>query len=98
MIEFGDQVERLLEGPRPLPLVLAGDPVLRTPAAPYDFSLPGPLWSELLAAMRQTMHSAPGVGLAAPQIGLGIRVAVIEDRADVTPELAAEKQRYPTPA
>jgi peptide deformylase len=95
MIEFGDQVERLLEGPRPLPLVLAGDPVLRTPAAPYDFSLPGPLWSELLAAMRQTMHSAPGVGLAAPQIGLGIRVAVLEDPALVPPEIAVERDRFP---
>jgi len=96
--ELTDRVRQLLDGPRLLPLVLAGDPVLRVPAAPYDFSLPAPLWAELLAAMRETMHAAPGVGLAAPQIGLGIRVAVIGDRADVTPELAAERQRYPTPA
>lgn len=97
MQELTDRVQRLLTGPRPLPLVLAGDPVLRTPAAPYDYSLPTSDWTELIAAMRETMHAAPGVGLAAPQIGLGIRVAVFEDRADVAPELAAERQRYPTP-
>ncbi|MEP6559460.1 MAG: peptide deformylase [Nakamurella sp.] len=90
-------VQRLLDGPRPLPLVLAGDPVLRSPAAPYDFSLPADLWSDLIVAMRETMHDAPGVGLAAPQIGLGIRVAVLEDAASVSAEIAAERQRYPTP-
>ncbi|MGS0686556.1 peptide deformylase [Nakamurella sp. GG22] len=88
----------LLDGQRPLPLVFAGDPVLRQPAAPYDFSLPDDLWNELLASMFETMHAAPGVGLAAPQIGLGIRVAVIEDRADLPPDLATERDRYPTPA
>lgn len=96
MAELADLVTRLLAAPQPLPLVLAGDPVLRTPAEPYDFSLPAPLWVELIAAMRETMHAAPGVGLAAPQIGLGIRVAVLEDRADVSPEVAAQRQRYPT--
>lgn len=90
-----ENVQRLLDGPRPLPLVFAGDPVLRTPAAPYGFELPTELWSELIAAMRETMRAAPGVGLAAPQIGLGIRVAVLEDPATVTAEIAAERQRYP---
>jgi peptide deformylase len=93
--QLSDDVERLLVGPRPLPLVLAGDPVLRTPAAPYEFCLPGELWSELISAMRETMHAAPGVGLAAPQIGLGIRVAVLEDAGAVTADIAIERQRYP---
>ncbi len=97
MPDLLEQVRVLLAGPRPLPLVFAGDPVLRRPAAHYDFSLPLDVWAELLAAMRETMHDAPGVGLAAPQIGLGIRVAVIEDSAAVTPEIAAERSRYPTP-
>jgi peptide deformylase len=35
--------------------------------------------------------------LAAPQIGLGIRVAVLEDPAEVSPEIAVERRRYPTP-
>jgi peptide deformylase len=95
--ELAERVQHLLDGPRPLPLVLAGDPVLRTVAAPYDFSLPATTWSELIAAMRETMHAAPGVGLAAPQVGLGIRVAVLEDRADVSPDVAVQRQRYPTP-
>lgn len=88
----------MLAGPRPLPLVFAGDPVLRQPAEPYDFSLPDEVWAELLATMRHTMHEAPGVGLAAPQVGLGIRVAVIEDPAAVPPDIAEERDRYPTPA
>jgi len=91
-----DDVRRLLDGPRPLPLVLAGDPVLRTPAATYEFTLADDVWTELIGAMRETMHAAPGVGLAAPQIGLGIRVAVLEDPATVSAESAAERQRYPT--
>lgn len=95
--ELADVVSRLLDGPRPLPLVLAGHPVLRIPAAPYDFSLPDQLWIELIAAMRETMHAAPGVGLAAPQIGLGIRMAVIEDAATVSAEVAEERFRHPTP-
>ena len=98
MSELIEQVLGLLDGPRPLPLVFAGDPVLRQPTAPYDFSLPADLWNELLASMFETMHAAPGVGLAAPQIGLGIRVAVIEDRADLPPDIATERYRYPTPA
>jgi peptide deformylase len=92
-----ERVRLLLAGPRPLPLIFAGDPVLRRPAAPYDFSLPDDTFAELIGAMRQTMHEAPGVGLAAPQIGLGIRVAVLEDPATVPPDIAAERERYPTP-
>jgi peptide deformylase len=92
-----DQVQRLLDEARPLPLVLAGDPVLRTPAEPYDFSLPADLLSELISAMRETMHAAPGVGLAAPQIGLGIALAVLEDPAAVPAEIAQERERYPMP-
>lgn len=98
MTELLERVLTLLDGPRPLPLVFAGDPVLRQPAVPYDFSLPDEVWTALLAAMFETMHAAPGVGLAAPQIGLGIRVAVIEDGAELPPDLAGERFRYPTPA
>ncbi|MET0863206.1 MAG: peptide deformylase [Nakamurella sp.] len=96
MNQLSDDVEKLLDGPRPLPLVLAGDPVLRTPSMPYDFGLPAELWTELISAMRESMHAAPGVGLAAPQIGLGIRVAVLEDAATVTADIAADRQRYQT--
>ncbi len=54
---------------------------------------------DLLTHMRDTMRDAPGVGLAAPQVGLGIQVAVIEDRADylagIKPELLAQRERAP---
>jgi peptide deformylase len=51
---------------------LFGDPVLRTPADPvvdFDKQL-----RTLVADLTETMLEAPGVGLAAPQIGVGLRV------------------------
>jgi peptide deformylase len=51
---------------------LFGDPVLRTPAAvvtDFDKQL-----RQLVADLTETMLDAPGVGLAAPQIGVGLRV------------------------
>jgi peptide deformylase len=51
---------------------LFGDPVLRTPAEPVvDFDLE---LRNLVADLIETMLDAPGVGLAAPQIGVGLRV------------------------
>jgi peptide deformylase len=54
------------------PIRIMGDPVLRTPAAPvvdFDVQL-----RRLVADLTDTMHSAGGAGLAAPQIGVGLRV------------------------
>jgi peptide deformylase len=54
------------------PIRLFGDPVLRTPADPvrdFDKELRG-----LVKDLTETMLDAPGVGLAAPQIGVGLRV------------------------
>jgi peptide deformylase len=54
------------------PIRLFGDPVLRTPAAPvetFDKEL-----RKLVADLTDTMLDAPGVGLAAPQIGVSLRV------------------------
>jgi peptide deformylase len=51
---------------------LFGDPVLRTPAEPVtDFDLE---LRNLVKDLTETMIDAPGVGLAAPQIGVGLRV------------------------
>ena len=53
---------------------LFGDPVLRTPAEPvtnFDLEL-----RNLVKDLTETMIDAPGVGLAAPQIGVGLRVFV----------------------
>jgi peptide deformylase len=58
------------------PLAPTNDPVLRAKAKKVrDF---GPSLQELIDDMVETMHDAPGVGLAAPQIGVSLRVAVIE--------------------
>jgi len=55
----------------------------------------------LIHDMRETMRDAPGVGLAAPQIGLSLQVAVIEDREeflkDLPPREVADKDRRPVP-
>jgi peptide deformylase len=52
---------------------------------------------ELIDSMYETMRAAPGVGLAAPQIGLPLRIAVIEDRQEYIdqslPGRAAERER-----
>jgi len=85
-----------------LPIVQAGELVLRKPARPLR---PNEIRSreirELIQQMKETMYAAPGVGLAAPQIGLGIQLAVIEDKLeyikDWTAEQLAERERQVTP-
>jgi peptide deformylase len=56
---------------------------------------------ELIEHMRDTMRDAPGVGLAAPQVGVSLQLAVIEDRAELLKEVSAEKlaetERAPVP-
>lgn len=92
-----DRVEELLAGPRPMRIVQAGDPVLRQVAEPYDGQLDDALLGELLMAMRATMHDAPGVGLAAPQVGLSLAIAVVEDVWPVDDDVAAARERTPVP-
>jgi peptide deformylase len=41
--------------------------------------------------MHDTMRDAPGVGLAAPQVGLPVQLAVIEDRPEYARDIAAER-------
>lgn len=58
------------------PISITGDPVLHHRAEPVeDF---GPALHELIHDMVDTMRAAPGVGLAAPQIGVGAQVFVWE--------------------
>ncbi len=64
----------------PLPIVQAGHPALRRRTLAAQGSLDTALLRELVEAMTVTMREAPGVGLAAPQIGLPLRMYVIEDR------------------
>jgi peptide deformylase len=62
------------------PVVIVGDPVLHNPAATvtrFDSEL-----SQLIDDMFATMYVAEGVGLAAPQIGVGLRVFVYDCNDD----------------
>jgi peptide deformylase len=59
------------------PIVKFGDPVLETAAATVtDFD--SPELHKLIDDMFESMYAARGVGLAAPQIGIGKRIAVID--------------------
>jgi peptide deformylase len=64
-----------------VPIRIVGDPVLHTPTEPVpvaaDGSLPADL-PELIATLYETMDAANGVGLAANQIGVGLRVFVYD--------------------
>jgi peptide deformylase len=66
------------------PIVLYGEPVLDTPAAyitEFDAKL-----QRLIDEMFASMYAAHGVGLAAPQIGIGKRIAVIDCSFKERPE------------
>jgi peptide deformylase len=83
-------------------IVQIGEAVLRKtarPLSPKEIALPGT--QQLIEWMRETMRDAPGVGLAAPQIGIGLQLAVVEDRPeyakDVLAERLAEREREPVP-
>jgi peptide deformylase len=59
-----------------LPIVEVPDPVLSTRAVEVDAFTPDV--RQLIDDMAETMYAAPGVGLAAPQVGRGIRVIVAD--------------------
>jgi len=63
-----------------LPIRITGDPILHRPAEPvvdFDDAL-----TSLVHDMQETMAAAPGVGLAAPQVGVGLRLFVYNWRDD----------------
>src|SRR5215469_11337567 len=85
-----------------LPIIEVGNPVLRCAARPLlPKEIRSPEIRKLIRDMRETMHDAPGVGLAAPQVGHFIQLAVIEDRAqyhkEIAPEQLAAKERRAVP-
>lgn len=85
-----------------LKIVQTGEAVLRTQARPLTRDeITSDEIKRLIADMRETMLDAPGVGLAAPQVGLPLQLAVIEDREDylksIPPAELLEKERSPVP-
>lgn len=65
-------------------IVIMGDPVLRTPGE--DVEVFDEALRELVDDMFETMYSAEGIGLAAPQIGLSMRLCVVDLRKDDEPD------------
>jgi peptide deformylase len=75
-----------------LEIVQTGDPVLRKVAREMSVDeIRSESTQRLIAQMRDTMRAAPGVGLAAPQIGESIQLAVIEDRIEYIKNVSAEQ-------
>lgn len=75
-----------------LEIVQTGDPVLRQVARTMSVDeIRSPATQELIVQMRDTMRAAPGVGLAAPQIGQSIQLAVIEDRIDYLKDTSSQQ-------
>jgi len=85
-----------------LQIAQIGEQVLRAPANELSRQdILSPKTQELIEHMRDTMRNAPGVGLAAPQVGVPLQLAVIEDREEYqkkfTPAQLSERQRQPIP-
>ena len=96
-LELNREVEKLIKTggkEQLLPIVQAGEPVLRQQTAAYEGQLSRKTLDKLIETMRVTMIEAPGVGLAATQLGLGLALAVVEDHVrdddDDDPREAAE--------
>src|SRR5262245_1088967 len=92
----------MLKSKAALKIVQVGDPVLRLKAC--ELTVPKITSTEiqnLIARMRETLHKAPGVGLAAPQVGFPLQVAIIEDREeyqdDVDEDTLSERERGVVP-
>ena len=64
-----------------LPIISLGDPRLRLKGEPVDSF--GKYLHELLDDLTDTMRDAPGVGLAAPQLGVALQACVVEVEGDL---------------
>jgi len=74
-----------------LPIIAYGDPVLRKVGIEIDSNYPN--LAELIENMKETMENAQGVGLAAPQIGLAIRLFIVDTSPFGADEDLDEKER-----
>jgi peptide deformylase len=84
----------------PIKIASVGEPVLRGEARPLTSEeIDSQRIRELIEHMRETLADAPGVGLAAPQIGEPLQLAIIEDKveyhANLTAAELAERERTP---
>ncbi|TYC99348.1 peptide deformylase [Arthrobacter echini] len=79
------------------PIVRAGHPVLRRRAQNVAGRLDDATLARLVTTLRAAMHAAPGVGLAAPQLGIPLRLAVLEDSGVRDVDIATARSRTPLP-
>jgi peptide deformylase len=86
-----------------LPILLVPDPILKARAKPVGAGEMERV-RELVPLMFATMYGAPGIGLAAPQVGVGLRFAVVDLMPDnkptpialINPEVTARSQELAT--
>lgn len=86
-----------------LRILLPPEPILRAKARPVG-PADAALVADLIPRMFATMYRAPGIGLAAPQVGVGLRLAVIDLMADdkrdpivlINPEIVASSEETVT--
>jgi peptide deformylase len=102
LILFGSEVKKEEEHSMKLKIMQMGEKVLRKQARELrKEEILSPKITNLIEMMKETMRDAPGVGLAAPQIGMSYQLAVIEDPEaylqGLPPEKLAERMRSPVP-
>lgn len=80
-----------------LPITVLGDPLLRKVAEPLTKDYEN--LDQLIENMYETMYNADGVGLAAPQVGLSIRLFIVDasPAAEDEPELINFKKAFINP-
>ena len=86
-----------------LPILIVPAPILKARARPVA-AADMPKVRELLPRMYATMYGAPGIGLAAPQVGVGLRLTIVDLMADeranpitlINPEILARSERLAT--
>ena len=74
----------MAEAIEPLPILIAPDLMLKSRARPVGAD-DMPRVRELLPRMFATMYRAPGIGLAAPQVGVGLRFTTVDLMPDDKP-------------
>jgi len=96
MADMNDSVDTL-------PILVVPDPILKARAKPVSETDLARVRA-LVPRMLQTMYRAPGIGLAAPQVGVGLRFAVVDLQPDdtrspmilINPEVLARSEELAT--